>query len=133
MATAKQIVADAKVARRELGELLRELQEEIDEIRLRAFFDGNRKLTAQEIKTRNERRAEKAEAQNAHIASTFLTLQALNDSEEVKRLSQSMKNINAGLKDDLDRLKNIERYAETAAKVADRLAKVAAKLAELAA
>lgn len=133
MATVKEIVDDAKAARKNLGELLEELQGEIDEIRLRAFFDGKRKLTAQEVEIRNARRAQKAEAQEAHIASTFLTLQALNNSEEVKKLSQRINDINAGLKDDLESLKDIVRYAETAAKVADDLAKVAEKLAALAA
>ena len=132
MATIDEIIADAREARHHLADLLQELQEEIDEIRFRAFKNG-RELTAEEQATRNTRRAEKAEAQAAYIEMTFVTLQRLNESEEVKKLSQRMDEINKELADDLSRLKQIERYAQIAAKVADGVAKVAEKMADIAA
>lgn len=133
MATVKQIVADARQARKHLGELETQIQDELDEIRLRAFLDGDRQLTASEVAIRDARRAQKAEAQDAFIASTFVTLKALNNSEDVKRLSLRMQAVNDGLDDDLKRLKRIRKYAATAASVAETLARLAARLVQLAA
>ena len=67
MATVNEIIADAKATRRDLADLEQELQEEIDAIRFRAFQEG-RAMTAEEQATRNERRAQKAEAQLKQIA-----------------------------------------------------------------
>lgn len=131
MTTIDEILAEAKAARRHLADLEQQLQEEIDEISFSAFQQG-RDMTEEEMTTRNSRRAEKAEARDAYVAMTFITLQRLNQSDELKQLIHRMDEINAGLKDDLDRLQQIARYAELAAKVADGLAKVAQKVAAVA-
>ena len=61
-------------------------------------------MTTDEQARRNERCAEKAEAREAYVALTFVTLQRLNNTEELKQLNQRMREINLGLSDDLDRL-----------------------------
>lgn len=127
-----EIFEEAKVARRELADLEHELQEEIDEIRFRAFEEG-RAMTEDEKKTRDLRRAEKAEARDAYVAMTFITLQRLNHAEELKHLIRRMEEINLNLKDDLDHLRNISRYAELAARVGDAVAGVAQSVAAIAA
>ncbi len=132
MATIDEIIADAKATRRDLADLEQELQEEIDAIRFRAFQEG-RAMTAEEQATRNERRAQKAEARAVYMDLTFVTLQRLNESDELKQLARKMDEVNRGLSDDLDQLKQIAGYAETAAKVADGIAKVAEKVVALAA
>ena len=126
--TAAQIIAQAKAARAELAKLESDLQEEIDGLDFSAFKE-KRNLTAAEFKQRKSRRATQAEIREAFKILAFVTAQRLDNSDEVARLSHQMKTINGGLKDDLDRLKKIEKYAQIAAKVADALAKAAAKLA----
>jgi hypothetical protein len=128
MATIEEITAEAKVARQNLADLETELQEEIDEIRFRAFKEG-RPMTDAERATRNDRRAQKSEAREAYVALSFMTLQRLNQSEEVKQLTLKINEIDQGLVGDLDDLKKIERYADTAAKVADGLANIATNIA----
>jgi hypothetical protein len=63
----------------------------------------------------------------------FFTLIRLNESDEIAELQRKMDGINGALRDDLEDLKRIERYAATAAKIADALAKATDKLASLAA
>ena len=130
MATINDIIAEAKAAQQSLADLEAELQEEIDEIRLRAF-QQNRGMTEEERTTRNDRRAQKSEARAAYVALTFVTLQRLDQSEEVEQLTRKMNEINQGLEGDLDGLKHIARYAATATKVADSLAKIATKVAAI--
>ena len=132
MATADEIIAEAKAARGNLAELEKKLQEEIDEIEDRVFQE-RRNLTDKEKTTRNARQAEMKKARATYIAMTFVTLQHLNESEELKKLNQKMDEINKSLADDLNHLKQIERYAKIAAKVADGVGKVAEKMADLAA
>jgi hypothetical protein len=78
-------------------------------------------------------RAEKAEARGVLTDLVFFTLIRLNESDEIAELQRKMDGINGALRDDLEDLKRIERYAATAAKIADALAKATDKLASLAA
>ena len=126
--TVAQIIAQAKAARGELAKLERELQEGIDGIDFLAF-EKDRDLTAAELKRRKALRATQAEIREAFKILAFVTAQRLDNTNEVARLHRQMKAVNGGLKDDLERLKKIEKYARIAAKVADALAKAAAKLA----
>ena len=130
--TANQIIAEAKAARDTLAELEVKLQEEIDEIRLKALVE-RRDMRPDERALRKERKADLAEAREAYRNLVFVNLQRLNNSDDIKQLQAKMDEINKGLGDDLAQLERIERYAETAAKIADAVAKVTAKLAELAA
>jgi hypothetical protein len=63
----------------------------------------------------------------------FVTIQRLDNSDEVLRLKQRIETIKETLADDLERLKKIERIAETVAQVSDTVADVVAKLVEKAA
>ncbi len=130
--TAKEILAQANATRRDLADLERELQEEIDEIDFRVFQE-DRDPTPAERPDRKARRAAQAEVRAASTELVYVTLRRLGESDEVVRLQRKMKEINSGLDDDLDRLGDIVRYAETAARVAEGIAKVVDKLADLAA
>jgi hypothetical protein len=128
--TVAQVIASANTARQHLAMLERELQEGIDEIDFNAFKEG-RSLTPAEIKQRRELRATQAEIRDEFKVLAFVTLQRLDESDEVAQLLHQLEVINAGLEDDLERLKKIEKYATIAAKVADSLAKTAGRLAAI--
>ncbi len=130
--TVAEVVAEANAARAELAALERELQEEIDAIDLTAFKE-RRPRTAEELARRKERRASQAEVREGFKVLAFVTAQRLDDTTEVEHLIRRMNDVNAGLQDDLERLKRVVTYAETAAKVTDTLARVAEKLAAVAA
>lgn len=127
-----EIAASVETVRSELGKLELELQEEIDEIRISAARAG-RSLNPEELRRLKELRAEKAEARQVFTDLVFFTLKRLNESDEIADLQRKMDGINSALRDDLEDLKRIERYAAIAAKVADALAKATEKLASLAA
>lgn len=130
--TVDEIAASVETVRSELGKLELELQEEIDEIRISAARAG-RSLNPEELRRLKELRAEKAEARQVFTDLVFFTLRRLNESDEIADLQRKMDGINSALRDDLEDLKRIERYAAIAAKVADALAKATEKLASLAA
>lgn len=130
--TVDEIAASVETVRSELGKLELELQEEIDEIRISAARAG-RSLNPEELRRLKELRAEKAEARQVFTDLVFFTLKRLNESDEIADLQRKMDGINTALRDDLEDLKRIERYAAIAAKVADALAKATEKLASLAA
>ena len=90
-------------------------------------------MTAAEVDKRKALRATQAEVREQFKVLAFVTAQRLDQTEEVSSLLRQIQAINSGLKDDLGRLKKIERYAATAAKVADALAKATEKLAAIAA
>lgn len=130
--TVAQVVAQANAAREELAKLDRDLQEGIDEIDFTAFRE-RRERTDAEMELRKSLRAAQAEARESFTVLAFVTAQRLDDTAEVEHLIHRMEDINAGLQDDLDGLKKLEKYAKIAAKVADALAKGAEKLAKIAA
>ncbi len=130
--TVAEVIAEAKNARRRLADLELELQDGIDEIDA-AVFRERREPTAAELAKRKELIATQAEVRTQFAKLAFVTSKRLDDTAEVKQMVRRMNTINAGLKDDLDRLKRIERYAATAAKVADATAKATEKLAAIAA
>ena len=127
-----EIIKERNAAREELAKLELELQEEIDEIRFKAL-QLRRPMSDEEKALRNERRATLGDARQAFQDLNFITLQRLDKSDEVQQLQQRLKQINAGIGDDLEQLRRIERYAATAAKIADAIAKTADKLAQVAA
>jgi hypothetical protein len=130
--TIAAIVADAAARRADLAELDHLLQNDIDEIVLAAALEG-RPLSEAEKQRRRALRAEQSEVQDAFRALAFVTLARLDQSAELAALHAKMTGINAVLADDLDRLKDIARYATIAARVADGLAQLAAKVAAAAA
>jgi hypothetical protein len=90
-------------------------------------------MTSAETDKRRKLRATQAEVREQFKVLAFVTAQRLDQTEEVSALLRQIQAINSGLKDDLARLKKIERYAATAAKVADAIAKATEKLAAIAA
>lgn len=132
MATMKtsDVITAATEARQRLAELEHKLQSEIDAIDFGAFRE-ERELTPDERTRRKETRATLAEVREAFTILAYVTLQRLDNSDELRQLRKNIDSINVGLDDDLDHLKTVEKYAGTAAKVADALARVAEKLAPL--
>lgn len=122
------IVAEATKSRSDLAELDHKIQEEIDEIVLAAARAG-RPLSADDENRRKVLRADQLEVQEAFEVLAFATLGRLDKSADVEVLKGKLDSINANLIDDLDRLKNVARYAEIAAKVADGLTQLAIKVA----
>jgi outer membrane lipopolysaccharide assembly protein LptE/RlpB len=132
MANVDEIVASAAEARKQLGKLEHRLQGEIDGVDFIAF-ERNRPLNEAERKQRRQLRSSQVEVRDAFTQLAFVTLERLDNSDEVLRLEQRMKAIQATLADDLEHLKRIERIAETVAKVSDTVADVVSKIAEKAA
>jgi hypothetical protein len=130
--TAAQVIAESNNARQQLATLEQKLQAGIDDIDFTAFKAG-RQMTPAEIDKRKQLRATQAEVREQFKVLAFVTAQRLDQTEEVSSLLRQIQAINSGLKDDLARLKKIERYAATAAKVADAIAKATEKLAAIAA
>ena len=130
--TAAQVVAEANNARQQLATLEQQLQAGIDDIDFAAFQEG-RQMTGAEIDKRKKLRATQAEVREQFKVLAFVTAQRLDSTEEVSSLLRQIQTINAGLSDDLGRLKKLERYAVIAAKVADAIAKATEKLAAIAA
>ena len=129
--TADEIIADANAARQALAEMERALQEGIDAIDFKAF-QADRDLTDRELDQRKKLRATLGEVRDGFRVLAFVTAQRLDNSAEAEQLARQMQVINAGLEDDLARLKKIAKFAETAAQVADGLARVVATLANVA-
>jgi len=127
-----EIVKTAQAARRKLSDFEHKLQTEIDDIDFAAFQE-DRKLTPAESARREQLRDSQSKVREAFVELAFVTVSRLDQSDEVKALSTKMDEINRGLSVDLDRLKNVVKFAKTIANVADGVAKVAALLANLAA
>lgn len=130
--TVAQVVADAEAAGLKLAQLDRQLQAEIDRIDLLAFRE-QRPFTTQEIVELQQLRATQRECREDMIILAFVNATRLDDTVEVQRLSQQMRLVNLGLKDNLEHLRALERFATIAAQVADFLAKATERLAAFAA
>jgi hypothetical protein len=130
--TVKEIVAAATAAENELGVLELKLDDEIKAIRRTAFLE-DRSLTDAENARQTELVGMLGEMRKAVQVLGFMTAEGLTRSKDVQDLLHRMEAVNAGLQDDLAKLKKIQKVAETAAEVADALAKAGEKLAKLAA
>jgi hypothetical protein len=129
---AQDIVDAATQARTALAALEQALASRIDQIE-GAAFDANRGFTAAETAERDRLRAGLSEVRDGFRELSFVTLQQLDDSTTLQHLLHDMNDVNSQIKGDLDRLRAIAQFANTAAEVADALAKVVAGLASLAA
>ncbi len=129
--TVADIMADANAQRENLEELERSLQADIKQIDRTAFMES-RPLTDDEKTRRAELRASQEKVGNAYVQWAYLTAKRLDDSAEVDVIKAKLDAVNLSLADDLGRLKNVERYAEIAAKVAEGAVKIAGKIAKLA-
>ena len=129
--TVADIMADANAQRENLEELERSLQADIKQIDRTAFMES-RPLTDDEKTRRAELRASQEKVGNAYVQWAYLTAKRLDDSAEVDVIKAKLDAVNLSLADDIGRLKNVERYAEIAAKVAEGAVKIAGKIAKLA-
>ncbi len=128
--TVAEIMADAKAQRENLEELERSLQADIKHIDRLAFMES-RALTDDEKAQRAALRASQEKVGAAYVEWAYLTSKRLDDSAEVDIIKAKIDAVNVSLADDLGRLKNVERYAEIAAKVAEGAVKIAGKIAKL--
>ena len=129
--TIADIMADATAQRKNLEQLEVSLQADIKDIDRRAFMES-RALTEEEKALREERRASQKKVGTAYIQWGYLTAKRLDDSAEVEIIKAKIDAVNVELADDLGRLKDVERYAEVAAKIAEGAVKIAGKIVKLA-
>ena len=108
--------------------LIKAIGDEIEEIFGNAAAAGH-EPTAAEKATIESRRADQRRLRNSLNELAFATLEKLDNSAELETLRTRLTAVNAELKDDLQRLKSIARYAEIAAKAADGLTQLAIKAA----
>lgn len=125
-----EITADANKVRDEITGAVHKLQEQIDEIVL-AAAKKKRQLTDDEKAKRKDLRDKQKRLQKGFKELAFATVMRLDASTDLQEIKGKLDSINEGLSGDLKRLKNIKRYAETAARIADLLAKLAEKGADL--
>ena len=128
--TVAEIMADARAQRDNLEELERSLQAEIKQIDRLAFMES-RALTDDEKAHRAALRASQEKVGAAYVEWAYLTAKRLDDSAEVDIIMAKIDAVNISLADDRGRLKDVERYAEIAAKVAEGAVKIAGKIAKL--
>jgi seryl-tRNA synthetase len=127
--SAAAIVAAAEESRKSLFDLELGIEKEVDALRFRAFRE-NRDLTAEELDRRTKLRACQAEIRDAHTELAHVTLVRLDSSDEVRSLNARIGEVNRGLADDLQALKDLEELAGKLAEVTDKLAQVVRKIAE---
>lgn len=130
MAKAADIKADAEKTRQDIIALNNKIHDEVSAIEF-AAFKANRDPTPAELKRQDELEATKKELQKQVTILGFVTAGKLDKSDDVARMLERMKDVNAGLEDRLARLKKIEKFAKVAAQVADALAKIAERLAKI--
>ena len=130
MTAAAEIKAGALKARQEILKLDNQIHEEVAALEFAAFRD-DRQPTAVELKKQAELERTQQELRKQLKIFGFVTASKLDNSDDVSRLLERMQTVNAGLGDDLARLKKIERFAKIAAQVADAVAKVAERLAKI--
>ena len=124
----QQVLVKADAARALLTKQEVDLQGEINAI---DDIEWDRPLTAEERSRRQQRRSAQTAVRAAKIELSFITLRALDQSPEVQRLINAFRSINQDLKQELDQLKSIAGYAETAAKVIDAMTEIAIDLAKV--
>ncbi|HKU97970.1 MAG TPA: hypothetical protein VJR58_21950 [Vineibacter sp.] len=125
---AKEIIAIARDTRTHLSTLELTLSSDIEAIEQDAFA-ANRPMTKAETTRHDQLRAMLAETRDAFVALGFVTLQALNNSDTVKRLRADIADANQQIQADLARLKKIAKFAEVTARILEGLAKLTGTLA----
>ena len=124
---AQDIVNAAMKTRSALTDLDHAIQGEIDEIVLTVARE-RRALSDDDKARRKALRADQVEIQDAFKVLAFVTLPRLDASADVAELKNKLDSVKDELDDDINRLKNIARYAKIAAKVADGLTQLAIKV-----
>ena len=127
--SAQAIFDEAIKVRDGLGDLISQIAAEDKEIQ-RTAARANRPLTPAEEAHRDKLDADRGRLRQALDDLSFETLERLDNSADVAELKDKLDSVNDGLKADLNRLKNITRYAEIAAKVLDALTQLAIKAAK---
>jgi hypothetical protein len=130
--TVEQIAAARDEAREALGKLASQLNDGIDAIEA-TVFQEDRDFTTAERSRRDFLRASLNETNGAISELAFVTLDRLNQSDEVKRMRADLDDVNRQIQGDLTRLKQIADFAQQAANALALLAQISEGLAGLAA
>ena len=124
------ILAAAADSRASLATLEQALMSRIDAIE-GAAFDAGRPFTPAESAERDQLRAALGEVRDAFRELGFVTLEQLDSAADVQALHRDLQDVNQQIDGDLQRLKQIARFADIAAKVADGLAQTVGGLVKL--
>ena len=132
------ILSASKVAHDALVQLDKELEERISAMDRLAFARGRKRngppaYEPGETAQRKRLRTSQSEVADGIIVLAAVTAAELSSSKTVARLREKMQTVNAGLQDDLNRLKMVENFSELAARVATSVEKAVADLAKHAA
>jgi len=130
MATIKEVGEGFLIRRDEVDALDQALAKERRAIQ-NAAIDEGRAMTDGDKKRRKEIGSTRQKLAEALEVIALVTLERLNNTNDIGQLTKAIERINKMLKDDLEALKKIENYAETTAKVVAGLAKAAGKVADL--
>jgi hypothetical protein len=130
-ASADEVFAAATAMKEQFENLKSAIDDQVEEI-FRNATSARRDPTAAEKAQIESLRADQDKIDESLEALAFATLRKLDNSADIATLRAKLKEVSAGLKDDLKRLKNIARYAEIAGKVADALTKLAEMAAKAA-
>jgi hypothetical protein len=128
--TVEQIAAAQDEARETLGKLASQLNDGIDAIEAKVFQE-DRDFSADERSRRDFLRASLNETNSAISELAFVTLDRLNQSDEVKRMRAAIDDVNRQIQGDLTRLQEIATFAKQATDALALLAKIAEGLAKL--
>ena len=128
--TKEEVMAQFRETRAHLHALDDALDQERREIRMKAFKEG-RAQTPEETSRRKAIGTQRMEVGDALEALGLDTFEALDSTADLQKLIGSIGLINAELEDDLEALRDLERYAALAAKVSSGLVKATEKLAGL--
>lgn len=129
--TKDEVMTQFREIRAHLHALDDALDQERREIRMKAFKEG-RDQSQEETVRRKAIGARRMEIYDALEALGLDTIEALDSTDDLQKLITSIGFIIAELADDLEDLRDLERYAELAEKVSTGLVKVVEKLADVA-
>ena len=128
MATIKEIGAAFLARRAEIDVLDQQLAKERRSTQITAIKAG-RGMNADEKQRLKQIGSTRQELAEALQVFSLVTLEQLENADDLAVLSSEISRINFMLEDDLDELKDIEEYAEKVAAVAEGLASVTQKIA----
>ena len=127
--TAEQIVEKAKSARAKLVPAVTDINRRRRELQEKKVSAAG--LTSAEHAELDRLDAGSAELHDAIEVLIATTLEAINDSEEVKELRKNLKNVNDNLKVSIDKVNETVKYVQDAAMVLAAVAQVATAVAAL--
>lgn len=126
--SADAIFAAATETKDRFDALIDGIDDQIDEIFDAASSAGREPSAADQARIA-QLRTDQDKLERSLDALAFATLRKLDNSADVAMLREKLKSVNAGLADNIARLKTIARIAKIAGQVADALTKLAEKAA----